>query len=380
MARRVKGEGSVFQKCEARYGCPPLVGGARPKHACKGRWHYVIDLGGIGTGKARDRRDVSAATLKALRPKMAALDEKVRAGVDADGSVTLDWWLHWWLTEIAPAKAKSPRTRETYRQYIDNWIVPNIGKVRLDRLKPDHLRGLYKTMREAGKTAATIRQVHAILSGALKVAEKDQKILRSPATAVTLIKEEGGSHGVLTTEEVERIVTVLANRPDRARWYAALFLGLRQGEALGLAWDDIDFEHGIVYVRHSLGRVKGQGLTLGPVKSKASRRVLWLPPELAVALRDVERSGPLVWGPKHNRVDYGEWQALLAEAGVPRRPLHAARATFASEAAKDKHNTKNIAEVMGHARPSTTEDNYIQSDLDTKAVIIGGVVRRMLGS
>ena len=359
MARRVKGEGSVYQR------------------ASDGRWFYSVDLGGAGTGKSRDRRTVSAKTLKELRPKMKALDEKIRAGVDADGSMTLEAWLHWWLTEIAPAKARSPRTRETYRQYIENWVAPNIGAVRLDRLKPDHIRGLYRSMRDAGKTPATIRQVHAILSGALRVAENDGKILRSPARSVTLVKEEGGSHGRLTADETDLVLTVLANHPNRARWYAALFLGLRQGEALGLAWDDIDYDNRVIYVRHSLGKVKGQGLVLGPVKSKASRRVLPLVPEIADGLRDVERTGPLVWGPKDNRADYNEWQALLKRANVEPRPLHAARATFASNAAENRENTKNIAEVMGHARPSTTEDNYIQSELETRERIVTGVIARM---
>jgi integrase len=360
VARRVKGEGSVYQR------------------ASDGRWFYAVELGGYGTGKARDRRTVSARTLKELRPKMRALDEKIRAGIDADGSTTLDWWLHWWLAEIAPAKAKSPRTRETYRQYIDNWISPNIGNVRLDRLKPDHLRGLYRTMRNAGKSARTVEQVHAILSGALKVAENDGKIIRSPAKAVTLVKEDGGSHGRLTAEETHRVMTVLAGRPDRARWYAALLLGMRQGEALGLAWDDIDEAAGVIHVRHSLGRVRGQGLVLGPVKSQASRRVLPLLPEIRDGLRDVTRDGPLVWGPLDNKADWKAWQAVLAAANVPPRPLHAARATWASFAAEEGHNTKLIAEVLGHARVTTTEDSYIHSEIAAREELVSSVAQRML--
>lgn len=363
MARRVKGEGSIYQR-----------------HS-DGRWFYCVDLGWQGPAGARkrDRRTVSASTLKALRPKMKALDEQVRANLDADGSMTVERWLTWWLAEIAPITAKSPRTLATYRGYVDNWLVPHIGRKRLDRLRPDDLRALYRTMREAGKSAATIRQVHAIASKALKQAEDDGKILRSPAKSVTPPGGDKGSHGKLTMDEARAVMRVLANRPDRARWYAALLLGLRQGEALGLAWDDVDTDAGVIHVRQSLGRVKGAGLQLGPVKSQASRRALPLLPEVAAAMADVPRVGPLVWGPKDNRADYNVWQGILKEAGVPPRALHAARASTASILSELGVPAKIIAEILGHAQTSTTEAHYIHGDHVIHLKALGDMTRALEG-
>lgn len=359
MARRVKGEGSVYQR------------------ASDGRWFYSVDLGGAGTGKARDRRTVSARTLRDLRPKMAALDEKVRAGIDADGSATLEWWLHWWLEEIAPTTAKSPTTRRTYRGYIDNWIVPHLGKHRLDRLKPDHIRALYRAMRIDGRSPATIRQVHAILAKALDMAERDGKILRNPAKPASPGVGEKGSHGKLTMDEARRVLTVLAGRPDRARWYAALLLGMRQGEVLGLPWDAIDEDAGLIYVRQSQIKTP-EGLAIGPVKSKASRRNLPLLPEIAAALRDVERRGPLVWGPMDNKADWKAWQALLAAANVERRPLHAARAATASLLEEIGYPPKLIAEILGHAKAETTSSIYIHGDAERHAKALGDLTRALL--
>lgn len=361
VARRVKGEGSVYQR------------------ASDGRWFYAVDLGWLPAPngrRKRDRRTVSATTLKALRPKMKKLDAELDAGLDGDGSMSLDRWLAWWLDEIAPNTAKSPRTLATYRSYVDNWIVPHLGARRLDQLKPDHLRALYRAMREAGKSAATIRQVHAILSASLKVAENDGKILRSPAKAVTPPGGgEKGSHGKLTRDEVQAVMRTLATRPDRARWYAALLLGLRQGEALGLAWDDIDEANNLIHIRHSLGRVRGKGLTLGPVKSQASRRTLPLLPGIRDALADVERTGPLVWGPKDNKRDWNDWQALLEAAGVDHHPLHAARATTASILDELGYSPKVIAEILGHSQASTTATHYIHADAERHAHALGDLVR-----
>lgn len=389
MARRIHGEGSVFQRCEKRYGCPALTEATtpdgsivkvRPAHKCRGRWFYAVDLGYQGRQgrKQRARPTVSARTLKELRPKMALLDERVRTGVDATGSTTVETWLNWWLAEIAPITAKSPRTRDTYRGYVDNWLIPHIGSKRLDRLKPDDLRALYRVMANAGKSPLTIRQVHAIITKALKVAEDDGKIIRSPATPVTPPGGDKGSHGKLTLIEARKVLTILATRPDRARWYAALLLGLRQGEALGLAWEDIDDEHGVIHVRHSLGRVKGKGLQLGDVKSQASRRTLPLLPELRAALADVPRTGALVWGPKDNKADWNEWQALLAAAGVERHSLHAARATTASILSDMNVPTKIISEILGHAQTTTTEAHYIHGDLATHSRVLEGMAHHLI--
>lgn len=382
MSRRVKGTGSIFQRKSDNL------------------WCYQVDLGwkpGPNGKRIRDRRTRTAPTLKALRPKIAALDEELRVGLDADGSMTVERWLNWWHAEIAPNTAKSPRTLATYRGYLDNWIIPHLGARRLNQLKPDHLRALYRTMANEGKTPSTIRQVHAITSAALKVAENDGKILKSPARSVTPPGTgEKGSHGKLTRDEFTKVMRVLANRPDRARWYAALLLGLRQGEALGLAWADIDQDNNLIHIRHSLGRVTGEGLWLDKVKSDASRRVLPLLPELRAALRDIPRDSPgkrtfhvaarirkdfdtlpcdddLVWGPLDNKHDYNQWQSLLEAAGVQHHPLHAARATTASILDELGYSPKLIAEILGHAQASTTSNNYIHGDMIRRNEALGGL-------
>lgn len=363
-ARRVKGEGSIYQR------------------SSDGRWFYMIDLGWHGPpgNKKRDRRTVSAKTLKLLGPKIKKLNEEVGANLDADGKMPLEQWLKRWMSDIAPQTAKSQRTRDTYQGYIDNWINPNLGSKPLNRLRPSDLRALYKKMGDAGKTPATIHQVHAILTRALRVAEDDQLIMRSPAKPVTPPSGDKGSHGKLTTDEARKVMRVLATRKDRSRWYAALLLGLRQGEALGLAWDAIDLDRNVIHVRQSLGRVKGKGLVLGPVKSQASRRTLPLLAEIRTALDDVERTGELVWGPKDNKADYNVWQVILKEAGVPPRPLHAARASTASILSDYGVPAKIVAEILGHAQVSTTEAHYIHGDETIHRTALEGMAKALEAS
>src|SRR5690606_12118926 len=89
----------------------------------------------------------------------------------------------------------------------------------------------------------------------------------------------------LTVDEARTVIAAAKGQRNATRWSVALALGLRQGEALGLRWCDVDLDDGVIRVRKALGRVKGQGLQLGPVKSRAGRRSVVIPDELLADLK-----------------------------------------------------------------------------------------------
>lgn len=170
-------------------------------------------------------------------------------------------------------------------------------------------------------------------------------------------------------EEVQRLLTEAAKLPNSARWSIALALGLRQGEALGLRWSDVDLKAGILRVRKNRLRPKylhGCGGDCGRkpgyckqrvrknedtanTKSRAGRRVIGVPDELVRLLglhkqeqeRDRRRAGdewtetgfvftspfgtPLV-----PSTDYDVWKQLLSDAKVRDGRLHDARHTAAT--------------------------------------------------
>jgi integrase len=170
-------------------------------------------------------------------------------------------------------------------------------------------------------------------------------------------------------DEIQRLVDVASGRRNSARWALALALGLRQGEALGLRWEDVDLDHGVLHVRRSRLRPKyahgcgdSCGRTLGTcpqrvstrpatgrVKSKAGRRTIGLPPQLVALLRahwaEQERECKQArqrWQeegwvfasptgqPLNPNSDYHEWKRLLKEAGLREARLHDARHTAAT--------------------------------------------------
>jgi integrase len=186
------------------------------------------------------------------------------------------------------------------------------------------------------------------------------------AKAPALSEEEVEPYDVA---EVRRLLEVAAHHRNSARWALALALGLRQGEVLGLKWDDADLDKGTIRVRRSrlrpkyehgcdgtCGRTPGYCIkrrntrpATGQVKSRAGRRTIGLPAPLVVLLRThraeqgAEREAARqLWhddgwvfatqtgGPLNPNTDYHQWKQLLKTAGLREARLHDARHTAAT--------------------------------------------------
>ena len=192
-------------------------------------------------------------------------------------------------------------------------------------------------------------------------------------------------------DEVQRILSAAMERPNGARWAIALALGLRQGEAVGLRWADVDlasrslrirgtrprpvYEHGC---GGSCGRKPGfcpQRRRLNPevgeAKSQAGRRVVGLPEELVQLLREhrdaqerqreharqLWQEGDWVFTqatgkPLSLNSDYREWKALLRAAEVPDGRLHDARHTAATVLLVLGVPERTVMSVMGWSSSS----------------------------
>jgi hypothetical protein len=126
--RRGKGEGSIYQR------------------ASDGRWAGIVDLGYVG-GK-RVRKTVYGKTQREVIAKRKALQASIDSGVVPDNA-TLEQWITHWLERIA-AHRNRPSTLRGYRTYVHQWIIPNLGHIRLSKLTPEHVRALHDAMRRPG--------------------------------------------------------------------------------------------------------------------------------------------------------------------------------------------------------------------------------------
>lgn len=341
-----------------------------------GRWHGFVSMG-VKRGGRRDRRHVSSTSRAVVVRKMRDLERRRDegfAGVDSKPP-TLAEWLEHWLDNIAAAKVR-PSTLATYRSYVDNRIAAELGHHRLDRLAPEHLEAFYRDCEKEGLAPASVLQMHRILSRALKIAVQRGRVARNVATLVDAPSVTRDEVKPLTRDEARQILAAAAQRRDGPRWAVALALGLRQGEALGLRWADVDLDEGTITIRWALQRQPGGGLVFVPPKSAKSRRTILLPAELATMLRKhraaqkAERLAARRWEdqdlvfcqpnglPYDPRSDLRAWKQLLRDAGVRETRLHDARHTAATLMLQMHIKPRVVMEILGHSQIGLTLGTY----------------------
>jgi len=353
--RRIRGEGGLYQETN-------------------GTWRGVVDLG-WHNGK-RIRKTVSGRTKKIAQEKFIALKAEVAKGGGLTQDVTVEEWLNHWLEFIATERVRE-RTIQGYRSYIKIWLIPQIGRHRLSKLNEDHIRALYRAMKDDGKSEATRRQCHAILRRALVVAERERRIVRNPAISIDPPKVSKNHRIPLSLEQAKQVLASLDGDPLAARWIAAILLGMRQGECLGLKWDDIDLELGVIKVRRELLRITGKGLVETPPKSKNSIRDIPILAPMIYALETTERRGEYVfYGEKFDsRKDWVAWKRLLMSSGavetVPENKwatlpeLAAARTTTATLLRDAGVPDTVVRDILGHGQVQVTQESYMRTDAGT---------------
>lgn len=119
-----------------------------------------------------------AKTETEVTAKVRALEQQRDQGrVNQPGKApTVKEWMRTWLDVIAPQSASESTLDSTYRPKVENWIIPRLGRHRLDRLQPEHLDAFYKDLRDAGLKTKTILMIHQILSRSLKMAVQRRRV------------------------------------------------------------------------------------------------------------------------------------------------------------------------------------------------------------
>ncbi|MEU9520148.1 tyrosine-type recombinase/integrase [Streptomyces sp. NPDC048224] len=334
-----------------------------------GKWHGRVTVGIRDDGRP-DRRHVERKTRAEVTAAVRELEKQRDGGAvrKAGRAWTVQAWLTHWVETIAPL-AVNENTMVGYGVAVRKHLIPALGAHRLDKLGPEHIERFYGRMQADGRRAGTIHQIHRTFRTALNEAVRRGHLTRNPVQLAKAPRVSEEEIEPFTVEEVKRLLRAADGRRNSARWAVALALGLRQGEALGLKWADVDMERGVLMVRRSRRRPRyahGCGDPCGrkagycpqrqrtnpetaDTKSRAGRRSVGLPAQLVDLLRvhrakqDAERmasgqkwadEGWLFATPDGRgtppRTDYDDWKELLAAAKVRDGRLHDARHTAAT--------------------------------------------------
>lgn len=369
-----------------------------------GRWVGTLEAGWNPSGSRRriavGDRDEDAAWDK-YQAKRKLLITKGRAAA-LQRSITVSAWMNKWL-KIQATRLR-PNSYNGAASYVRRWIVPTIGSRKLEELTANDVRSVARAVIDAGRSSTTAGTIQGVLQKALRDAIADgYTVPEPPLLAGKPAKDRSNRRLVIPTAEAIELVRLAGSRTDGSRWLAALTQGIRQGERLGLRWDDVDFEAKSIRISWQLQelvldretgryrvpdgyeaeRLEGRWHLVRP-KSGSSEREIPLLPWMEFALKQWAKVAPksahgLVWaadggGLITDKTDTADWQAFLAAAGVARKSgkpydLHSARHTTATVLMEVRTDPDVIRAIMGHSDIVTTAGyKHVSAELMRQAL------------
>lgn len=219
-----------------------------------GYWHGWVTVGVKDNGKP-DRRHRMAKDEKALRRKVRELERQRDSGTTTKaGAVwTVEKWLMHWLENIARPNVRY-KAYVAYRVAVTVHLIPGLGAHRLDRVEPEHFEKLYRKIRASGRAPATAHQVHRTARTAFGEAFRRGHVGRNVVALAKPPRLEEKEIPALEVEEMQRVIETALRRRNGVRYVLALALGLRQGEALGLEWTQLDEKRQTIRLREQIQR------------------------------------------------------------------------------------------------------------------------------
>ena len=369
----------------------------------KSRGKYIARVT-LPNGK---RKSFSGDTRKEAKARMDAAKNLLTENSELPDSRTITrTFLTQWIIDKEAEKDVRPTTLQRYREYVHNHIIPVIGSVPMQELRPIHIHQIQKAVQSKGLSKTTILATRRVLQNALNDALEDEYVTTNVA-AITKGRK-ARKFGKKKTLRVKKLDITMelgkqylkAIKGDRHEllFQLLIFLGLRLSETLGLRWSDIDLDknNGRITINRGLHRSQGKWWFMEP-KTAESERTTYIQPEIVEALSnhrlsqlaekrqqstlwqgvvDIEAfpdaktvdvgSGELVFtnlngGPLINDTPSKRWISAIAAAELPKIRLHDIRHIFPSLLAVQNENPVTIQGLMAHSDMSTTMNIYSQA-------------------
>ena len=359
MAKRGNGEGSIYYRNADR------------------KWVGSITL---SSGK---RKVFYGKTRKEVQEKLKiVLHDQQQGTLVSSAPQTVDQFLTDWLENTHRRRIR-PRTYERYREAVYLHIIPSLGHIQLQKLTAQQVQSFYTKKADEGLAPATIIYYHSVLHNALDTAVKWGVIFRNVCDLVAPPRKQQYEIQPLTMEQMQQLLATVRGHKWEALFTLALATGMRRGELLGLKWQDINFEAGLLQVRRVLSRVptnmpeREHVYVEAEPKTQKSRRSVMIAPFAFEALKKHRASqleAKLKAGEFWQEHDYvfctlhgthlnpnhvvEEFKKLLTRAGLPDIRFHDLRHSAATLLLSLGIHPKVVQELLGHTQISMTMDVY----------------------
>jgi len=376
------------------------VKGSIQRGRTDGVWYLRAELPRTPDGHRRRQRERFLGTKKEAERRLRDFLREVERGHVLDAHSTFAQIAEGWLA--AKRDVVEPRTFERYDTIAKKYIVPTLGSMLADKIRPSDVQRAvtaWRTKLSARGVAHVLGELRAIFAWAQKM----EIVFSNPATVVDAPRGEHREMKTLDQDGVAKLLRAAAGNEMQPAIALMLLTGLRRGEALGLKWSDFEANEGRLAVRRSLESHAG-GLRIKAPKTARSARTIMLAPEAVDVLRTVRRDRleqRIALGV--GRIDADEWIFATID-GAPLDPkafskrfarlvaktdlgirLHDLRHSYGTLAIAAGISLQTVSRSMGHSGVGITDKIYAHrvEQLERDAaeridLIVGSAVREGL--
>ena len=365
--KSVAGTGSIRKKTVTRNG--------KPYTYWEGRLTVGIDP---GTGKQK-QRSITGKTQKEVAQKLRQLTVEVDNHVYvAPAKMTVAEWLAVWADQYLIGL--KPYTIDAYKKTVNRYLVPALGKKKLENLKPADIQAYYTALNHQEKplSAKTVRNIHGVLHKALQQAVDLGYLHSNPSDPCKPPKWERKPIQALDSVAIQAFMQTIKGHHLENLFLVTLFTGMRKGEVLGLTWECVDFQSGTILIGQQLQHnVNGEKdyFMLSPKNGKA-RKVTPAPFVMDILKRQHDLQSTWAQAAGEAWIDrglvftneigdylnphtvYKNFKQLIAEAGYPDTRFHDLRHSYAVAAIQSGDDIKTVQENLGHHTAAFTLDVY----------------------
>lgn len=337
-----------------------------------------------------------------VKRKIKQLQKEFEKGNVIAENVRLNVALESYLSDIKRGRVKSTtydRVESTFKYHIKD---EPLGRMQVGTITPQDVQKMLLEQCENGLSLSSIKKIYHLLGEFFRYTTATKVISSNPMALVQMphssnIKKQEKEMEVLTAVEMKKVIAVAEQTDEESgkpiyKYGEAIVLllltGLRSGELRALNIMDIDLDNHTMQVRrnstYSKDRENG-GIkhVVGEVKTQSSNRVVPLNARAVLAVRRLSSTicnhdtGYLVCTTAGKIVTHSNLQRcyslILKEAGVRHMGLHSTRHTFATvvlKDAEDKGQIKEVSELLGHSKVSTTYQYYIKASDEDKRKLV----------
>lgn len=293
-------------------------------------------------------------------------------------TIKLKDFINNWLNTYCATNLKETTIRN-YKGYINNYILPRLGNIYIQDIKPLHLQNFVYDLLKNGRIKSakplnpkTVIQAFRIISKCLNSAVKLQLLEYNPCNYVDLPRKKKINYNWLSTKnEIIEFINNFKNTDLFLPVLVSITLGLRRGEVLGLKWTDIDYDNKTIFIQRTIINGLDNIVKVDTPKTEDSTSLLLVPDKLIDIFESLEKPYKFIFTYEDGNIinpasfsrKYSAYRDTKRLKKVRFQDLRHSNASFLY---RNNVDLKLIQERLRHSTISTTMDVYTHTNVNNQ--------------